>query len=119
MLNLNLREKLRSYTENNITKYPHRLHSGFYYTESVRSGMIEQGCGWVVDHIFALQNGQMNISVFETQIWEFKILPDRSVMLSCLDDKGHTVYYEHRAAVDYPRDDMRFVLDKRVLKILS
>ncbi len=99
--------------------YSHRLYKNYQYTDSVRQNMIETRSAWVVERIFALQHGESALCGADTQLWSLKIFEDASILLVCTDKKGTVVYFEHRDPVEYPKEELSFILERGVLALRS
>lgn len=118
MLLQKLTKTLRDF-EKQSPCYPHRVYEGYAYTESVREKAAETSCLWIIHRIFQLQQSERALKLHDIQLWDFKIFPDSSVLLLCMNGAGETVYYEHRDPVQFPKEDLSFILDHGVLKLRS
>lgn len=83
----------------------------------VRENMILTRSSWVVERIFALQQGERALQNTQIQHWDLKIMPDVSVLLVCADEQGQVIYFEHRDPVQYPKEDLSFTLRRNILDI--
>ncbi len=99
--------------------YPHRLYKNYQYTDSVRENMIETRSAWVVERIFALQLDERALQMADIQLWSLKIFEDASVLLVCTDKQGTVLYFEHRDPVEYPKEELAFILERGVLALRS
>ncbi len=100
-----------------IAQYSHRLHRNFFYTDDVREMMCEKFNSWVIDHIFALQEHESGLQMLDIQHWDLKNMPDGSILLSCSDEQGRVVYYEHGHCDVAVVENEAFVLDHSVLSL--
>ncbi len=97
--------------------YPHRLYKSYHYTDQLRENMILTRSSWVVERIFALQDGERALKNAKIQHWDLKIMPDRSILLVCANEQGRVIYFEHRDPVEYPKEDLSFTLRRNILDI--
>jgi len=97
--------------------YAHRLYKGYQYTDDMRETVHETGCAWVIDRIFAVQTEDSRDFEHKIQHWDIKTMFDGSVMLSCSNEKGKVVYYEHGFMDQTPDQDLSFVLFRNILHV--
>lgn len=113
-----LTQKIMSF-DNIGALYPHRLYKNYRYTDSVRENMLQTRSSWVVERIFALQERERALQSADTQLWVLKIFPDASILLACTDNEGAVLYFEHRDPVEYPKEELSFILEQGVLSLRS
>lgn len=95
--------------------FSHRIYKGYFYSDEARSAVCEAGASWIINRIFELQNSSFQSGAGELQFWEIKNMPDNSVSVSCLDEKGKVIYYEQGFTAKPPHHDLSLVLHANIL----
>ena len=83
--------------------HSHRLVEGVFYSEGARYVAENADAYWLLDEIaFAQVHEDVADWLDPSQIWKLKVLPERTVLLSCFNWRDKLVFEKRIYSVDFP-----------------
>ena len=102
--------------------YQHWMPQRFRYTEGVKLLADKAGAYWLVDAIMSHQVNRAlrSVRMKEFQLWELKVNPDASCVLTCREDSDvEPAVTQEIEYTDFPLDYIKLYLEGSILMLPS
>jgi hypothetical protein len=88
--------------------FRHGLVCHIVFTEGVKYVADAAGAYWLLDEIALAQKFQQSVMAEDFQVWDLRVVADRSAVLVCGDRNGHEVCSKRIKWTDFSTPSIRF-----------